>query len=198
MARYTFITFMLFCICVSGCKGNEGHFLSACSNGNYQGMALMLKQGINKDMQINGMTCLMAAAGGGHTNLVEKLLALNANTELSDNNGNTALDYATHYGHQQIVEMITKHQETIQQAKQHQQQEAEQLALQQQQAERFAALSEQDKQQIFLELTQIWKDGGEGKSELLTKYNISEQHLKIIQDEGLTHDWPTVDPTPTP
>jgi hypothetical protein len=187
MGKYTLIPSILLCMFVSGCKSNEELFLDACSNGNYQKVIQILKQGVDKDMQADGMTCLMAAAGNGHADIVEKLLALDANTELTDRVGNTAIDYATHYGHHQIAEMITQQQEAKRQARQ-----------QQEEAERFASLSEQDKQQIFLELTQTWERGGEGKSELLIKYNITEEHLKAIQREGLTNDWPTAEPTPTP
>jgi hypothetical protein len=178
---------MLLCVFVVGCKSNKEHFIDNCSNGKYEKMIQMLKQDINRDTQVDGVTCLMVAAGNGHANIVEKLLSLNANTKLTDNAGNTALDYAAYYGHQRIAEMIIKHQEARQQARQ-----------QQQEAERFATFTEQDKRRIFLELTQSRKDEEKEKSDLLAKYNISEEQLKAIQDEGLSNDWTTADPMPTP
>jgi len=177
-------------LAIFGCsdtKTPEQRLIEACSNGKYEVMIQLFKEGIDKDVQVNGTTCLMAAAGKGHIKIVEKLLALKVNTELVDSEGNSAIDYATYYKFPQIAEMITTQQEDDRRAME-----------QRQENELFARLSVQDRQQIFLEITQIWKDGGEGKAALVAKYNISESHLKDIEMEGLSNNWPTADPTPIP
>ena len=134
---FIFSFVILICLVIGGCdseKNKANEFISACSSGEYDSVISLLKQGISRDIQVDGVTCLMAAAGKGHADIVEKLLALNADTELVDNEGNTAFDYATYYKYPEIAETITNHKNT------------KQLAAQQQQMDKnFESFSEQDR-----------------------------------------------------
>lgn len=148
--------------------------IEACTNGEYDKMIYWLKQGVDRNVQVNGVTCLMAAAGKGHVDLVEKLLALSANVELTDQEGNTALDYAVYYKHENIANIIMIDQDT----------------------KRIALLSEPERQQIFLDLAQRQKNNND-ISDLLEKYSVTERQIDIIQQEGAVKNWPVAPPTPT-
>jgi len=54
----------------------------------------------------NGMTALMLAAEGGHTEIVKTFIMLNANTKLVNKDGKTALDLARTNGHTDIVKLL--------------------------------------------------------------------------------------------
>ena len=55
---------------------------------------------------MNGKTALILAAGKGHVNIVELLLAAEANVNLKDDNGDTALILAAIKGHEEIVKQL--------------------------------------------------------------------------------------------
>ena len=61
---------------------------------------------INRKIR-NGRTPLMHAAANGHDYLVEKLLEHNANPELVDDNGNTAVEIATANQYNDIAQLLT-------------------------------------------------------------------------------------------
>ena len=164
-------------IILSGCQTKEQKFISACTNGNYDTIITLLKNGVDKNTKTekNGTTCLMAAAGKGHANIVEKLLALNADSTITDNVGNTALDYAIYYKYENIANIIIADQDV----------------------KRIALFSEPEKQQIFLELAQRQQNNAD-ISDLLSQYQITQRQVEIIQQEGQAKNWPVVPPTPTP
>jgi ankyrin repeat protein len=56
-----------------------------------------------------GATALMAAAGAGQGACVQALLQAKANTELLDNNGDTALKHAQRQGHTAVAGLIRRH-----------------------------------------------------------------------------------------
>ena len=141
-------------------------------------MITILKQGIDKNIQTkkDGVTCLMAAAGNGHRDIVEKLLAMSADTQLVDSQGNTALDYAKYYKHDAIVEMITVHVDN----------------------QHIASFSEQDRQQIFLEIAKIQHNGEGDIAFVLSTYNLNDRQAQMIQQEGEEKNWIAALPTPIP
>ena len=53
-----------------------------------------------------GMTALMLAAEGGHTEIVRTFIMLKANTKLVNKDGKTALDLARTNGHTDIVKLL--------------------------------------------------------------------------------------------
>lgn len=55
----------------------------------------------------DGMTALMLAAEGGHTEIVKTFVMLKANTRLTNKAGKTALDIARGNGHADIVKLLT-------------------------------------------------------------------------------------------
>lgn len=54
----------------------------------------------------NGMTALMLAAEGGHTEIAKALIMLKANTKLLNRSGKTAIDIAKAKGHSEIVKLL--------------------------------------------------------------------------------------------
>ncbi|MBN1618498.1 ankyrin repeat domain-containing protein [Candidatus Dojkabacteria bacterium] len=100
---------------LSGCGSKEERLIKACQQGQYDTMITLLKEGVNKDFQTekDGATCLMVAAGNGQTKIVEKMLALRADSMITDKKGNTAVEYATYYKHHEIATMITEYREKL-------------------------------------------------------------------------------------
>ncbi|KAI9306042.1 ankyrin repeat-containing domain protein, partial [Cunninghamella echinulata] len=54
----------------------------------------------------NGCSALLVAAQNGNANLVGSLLSISADIDHIDNNGNSALHYATAYGHPTVMELL--------------------------------------------------------------------------------------------
>jgi ankyrin repeat protein len=48
----------------------------------------------------------MEASQNGHQDIVQALLAAKGDVNAKNNNGNTALSYASIYGHQKTVELL--------------------------------------------------------------------------------------------
>lgn len=172
----------LLCMMLYGCGSKEERLIKACQQGQYDTLIKLLKKGADKNFQTekDGMTCLMAAAGNGQMKIVEKMLALRANSTLTDKDGNTAIDYATYYKHEAIANMIREHQDI----------------------QHVASISEQEKQQIFFEIIQTHESENNNISSVLSKYDLNERQANLIQQEGQKNDWilarPTPIPTPTP
>lgn len=67
----------------------------------------LARQGVALDSRDSaGRTALMLAAMNGHTRVVQKLLALGANTALVDTQGQSAAQQARHRGHPHIADLI--------------------------------------------------------------------------------------------
>ena len=56
----------------------------------------------------SGLSALHLASGKGHTALVLRLVMLGANALAKDDWGRTAADHATHYGHGDVAEILSR------------------------------------------------------------------------------------------
>ena len=84
--------------------------LHACTGPFPRAVEILLDAGadINAAESTEAFTPLMMAAGLGETEVVKVLLARNANTELLDNDGDSALTHAQNEGHSEIVQLLQK------------------------------------------------------------------------------------------
>jgi ankyrin repeat protein len=64
---------------------------------------------VNWQLQPSGLSPLMSAASGGHTDIVRYLLSQGADPALKDENGKTALDYARQSGANDIVKLLEQY-----------------------------------------------------------------------------------------
>ncbi|XP_041379639.1 kinase D-interacting substrate of 220 kDa-like [Gigantopelta aegis] len=82
--------------------------MSACVNGHYQVVKLLLKENVNPNhqRQQDGVTALILASEKGHHQVVELLLKENADSNLQKEDGWTALMSASQNGHHQVVELL--------------------------------------------------------------------------------------------
>jgi ankyrin repeat protein len=89
-------------------EGKSSPLLLACYRGN-QEVALYLADKVN-DINFNsGMgTPLMAAVMSGNLIILEKLIALHANLNLTDSQGKTALIYASFFNKNDVVKLLLK------------------------------------------------------------------------------------------
>jgi ankyrin repeat protein len=74
----------------------------------------MVKLLLDKVADVNvknnyGKTALIAAAGGGHTDIVKFLLSKVADVNVKNEYGNTALMAAAEGGHTNIIELLKKY-----------------------------------------------------------------------------------------
>ena len=78
----------------------------------YHGKSAIVKFLVDKVDDINGIsdygTPLMAAVVKGNIEIIQMLLARNADTNVADANGTTALHYATLFKQTEIVKMLVK------------------------------------------------------------------------------------------
>ena len=92
--------------------------MEAAGYGHASVVLLLLQHSANPNMQSRsgiyqgGDTALMVAANQGHEECVQTLLHAGADTELLDNNGHTALQYAKRRGHTGTVSLIRWRQAT--------------------------------------------------------------------------------------
>jgi uncharacterized protein len=89
-------------------EGKSSPLLLACYRGN-QDVALYLADKV-KDINYNsGMgTPLMAAVMSGNVIILERLIALHANVNLTDSQGKTALIYAAFFNKNDVVKLLLK------------------------------------------------------------------------------------------
>ncbi|GBN09805.1 putative ATP-dependent RNA helicase YTHDC2 [Araneus ventricosus] len=71
-------------------------------------MQLILSENVSVDYQHNEthVSPLMLAAGRGNIDVVEQLLVLGASIHIKSTNGWTAIDWANHFGHKEIAELL--------------------------------------------------------------------------------------------
>ena len=79
---------------------------TACSNGDTDMPALLLKNKAQIDLKFNGWSSLMIASYGNHIAVVKLLLKNNANVDLKSNNGSSALHIASQNGHAEVVNLL--------------------------------------------------------------------------------------------
>jgi ankyrin repeat protein len=78
----------------------------------YMGNTATVKSCIEKGANVNakmgdsGLTALMLAAGGGHTEMVEVLLANGAQVNVKSDLGDTALSRTTDNGHNETIRIL--------------------------------------------------------------------------------------------
>ncbi len=88
----------------------KGEALIRESDGGYIKEAKSILEGggdVNWQMQPSGLTALMAAAAGGHLEVVKFLIQAGANQNLKDANGRTALERARQAGAKEIVAFLS-------------------------------------------------------------------------------------------
>ena len=92
--------------------------MAAAYNGSLSIVHLLLQHGANPDLQMTfgNMTGLMIAASNEQEACVQALLQVNADTELLDVKGRTALQHAKADGHTTIAELIRQHTAPLQPA----------------------------------------------------------------------------------
>eukprot|EP00238_Polyblepharides_amylifera_P008119 CAMPEP_0196585040 /NCGR_PEP_ID=MMETSP1081-20130531/49352_1 /TAXON_ID=36882 /ORGANISM="Pyramimonas amylifera, Strain CCMP720" /LENGTH=347 /DNA_ID=CAMNT_0041906457 /DNA_START=95 /DNA_END=1138 /DNA_ORIENTATION=+ len=82
---------------------------SAASTGDHESLALLIKEGADKDMaDEEGRTALHFACGYAEMKCAQVLLDAGANADAVDKKNNTALHYAAGYGQKECVEMLIK------------------------------------------------------------------------------------------
>lgn len=83
----------------------------ACQNGNEDVVRLLLDEPVLVDHQSphNGQTPLIIASALGFKNIVKMLLLKGADVDLKDNAGGTALHFAQHKQHHDVVKLLFTH-----------------------------------------------------------------------------------------
>lgn len=92
-------------------KNKNGHtpLILACYNGNIPVAKFLVEKVDNVDEKSDDGSALMAATVKGQLELVELLLQKNANPNLTDLNGTTALHYAVMFEQDQLVKSLVTH-----------------------------------------------------------------------------------------
>jgi ankyrin repeat protein len=81
--------------------------LTSADSGNYEGVELLLKNGIDPNLTFNdGVTALMFASQGGHIEIVNLLLKNGADVNAIPYDGNTALHAAARSNNDSIAEIL--------------------------------------------------------------------------------------------
>lgn len=80
--------------------------LLACYRGNIEVAKLLIETGCDINQKSSMGTPLMAAVVKGNTTMVQYLLLKNANVNLTDENGTTALMYAVMFKNKEIVTLL--------------------------------------------------------------------------------------------
>ncbi len=90
-------------------KGGYTALMLAASNNHHSLVRLLLQNGsdINRQERTRGWTALIWSTKRGHLETVKELLAGRANTEIQDNNGLSAKDWAVQNKHYDIADLLT-------------------------------------------------------------------------------------------
>ena len=88
-------------------NNDQGVFLyTACSNGDTDMTALLLKNKAQIDLKFKGWSSLTIASYKNHIAVVELLLKNNANVDLKNNDGKSALYVASQEGHDEVTKLL--------------------------------------------------------------------------------------------
>jgi len=90
-------------------KGGYTALMLAASNNHYTLVRLLLQNraDINRQERTQGWTALIWSAKRGHLETVKELLSVGANTEIKDNSGLTAQEWAVKNKHIEIANLLT-------------------------------------------------------------------------------------------
>ena len=87
-------------------KKGQFALYNACSNGDADMIALLLKNKAQIDLKFKGWSSLTIASYGNHIAVVELLLKNNANVDSQNNDGASALHISSEKGHDEVVKLL--------------------------------------------------------------------------------------------